>query len=101
MVIGNGLLGSIFKSKYIDDNNIIFICSGVSNSNEINEIEFSREKDLVLYNDFDDLYEKIEYYLNNETERKIIETNGYNKALSLHTYDNRAKQLIEIINSKL
>jgi len=46
MVVGNGLLAGLFK-EYSDINDIIIFASGVSNSSEINEKEFQREKLLI------------------------------------------------------
>lgn len=45
-VVGNGLLGSTFKRSKSED--CIFFCSGVSNSLEVKESEFEREKSLLL-----------------------------------------------------
>ena len=41
MVIGNGLIANQFKS-YNNDENILIFASGVSNSSEVNDIEFIR-----------------------------------------------------------
>lgn len=46
MIIGNGLLAEAFL-KYNSDS-IVFFASGVSNSNEISELKFNREKELLL-----------------------------------------------------
>jgi nucleoside-diphosphate-sugar epimerase len=46
MVIGNGLMAKTF-SDYINRNDIIVFASGVSNSREINSLEFQREYDLL------------------------------------------------------
>ena len=46
MIIGSGLLADAFL-EYNSDS-IIFFASGVSNSNEISEFEFNREKELLL-----------------------------------------------------
>ncbi|MDA9272964.1 hypothetical protein N9P83_01510 [Flavobacteriaceae bacterium] len=43
MVVGNGLLSSIFK-EYKNSDEIIIFASGVSNSSEKREFEFQREK---------------------------------------------------------
>lgn len=45
-VVGNGLLGSAFEGSKSEG--CIFFCSGVSNSLEIKESEFEREKKLIL-----------------------------------------------------
>ena len=46
MIIGNGLIASLFKNS--DQENIIFFASGVSNSSETNPEQFQREENLVL-----------------------------------------------------
>ncbi len=45
MVIGNGLIGNIFK--LVDSDNYLIFASGVSNSMENNDGEFNREFDLL------------------------------------------------------
>ena len=49
----------------------------------------------------DELYEKLEFLKNNESEIFRIAENGYNNVLNNHTYKNRANQLIEIIKENL
>lgn len=46
MIIGNGLIASLFKDH--DKENIIFFASGVSNSLETNPKEFLREENLII-----------------------------------------------------
>jgi len=46
MVIGNGLIANQFKS-YNNDEDILIFASGVSNSSEVNDIEFLRELNLL------------------------------------------------------
>lgn len=45
MIVGNGLIASLFKE--CDKENIIFFASGVSNSLETQTSEFQREEDLI------------------------------------------------------
>jgi hypothetical protein len=47
MVVGNGSIAKVFINDYQDDNSVVIFASGVSNSNEINESEFSREHTLL------------------------------------------------------
>lgn len=47
MIIGNGDIASILNDRA----NVIFFASGVSNSNEIREEQFNREKELLLKQD--------------------------------------------------
>lgn len=49
MIIGTGMIAKAF-ANYKDDSNIIIFASGVSNSQEIRETEYQREKELLLAN---------------------------------------------------
>lgn len=46
MIIGRGMIAN--ELKEIDQDGVIFFCSGVSNSNEQNNQEFEREKKMLL-----------------------------------------------------
>jgi hypothetical protein len=59
---------------------------------------FDIGNEIIVYNDYNDLFEKVDYYLNNEKERNLIEKNGFNKVKKDHTYLTRSNQLINIIN---
>ena len=65
------------------------------------EILFTIGKNIITYNDKLDLIDKIKYYLNNEDERNEITKNSFNHVKENHTYNNRAKQLVEIIKNEL
>lgn len=56
---------------------------------------------LDIYNDTNDLKEKINYYLNNEEKRKKIEESGYQWVKQNHTYLKRCERLIEIIKENI
>jgi len=45
MIVGNGLIASLFKNS--DRENVIFFASGVSNSSETNSAQFHREENLI------------------------------------------------------
>lgn len=47
---------------------------------------FEDGRELVMYTDFEDLYRKIEYYLEHEEERKAIARAGYFKVREKFTY---------------
>ena len=47
IVIGNGLIARAFKSASYHNSKVLIYSSGVSNSNEINPLNFSRESELV------------------------------------------------------
>ena len=62
---------------------------------------FDIGNEIIVYTDKNDLDDKVNFYLNNESERIKIETAGWERAKKDHTFDNRAQKLIEIINNNL
>lgn len=58
---------------------------------------FTDGKHLVLFENHQDLLEKADYYLNHLEEAQIIASAGYRHLLSHHTYENRAHELLNII----
>ncbi len=61
---------------------------------------FQDKKHLVLYNNENDLLEKIDYYLKHETEREEIAFCGHKEVLEKHTYEHRIKKMLEAIFDK-
>ena len=59
---------------------------------------FDIGKEIVVYESIEDLDNKVKYYLENEDERNMIAETGYQRAKKDHTYFERAKKLIDIIN---
>ena len=60
---------------------------------------FDIGKEIVVYNDLNDLDHKVKYYLENEEEREKIAKAGYERSKKDHTYFERAKILIDIIKN--
>ena len=60
---------------------------------------FDIGKEIVVYNDLNDLDNKVKYYLENEEEREKIANAGYERSKKDHTYFERAKMLIDIIKN--
>jgi len=61
---------------------------------------FEPDKEIVLYDNIDDLKKKISYYLENPSERiKIVEA-AYRRIVKEHTLVHRMKTMIEIIESR-
>lgn len=58
---------------------------------------FEDGKDFITYECFEDLKEKVKYYLNNENERNRISQSGYNKVKEFHTFENRIKKILKLI----
>jgi len=61
------------------------------------ELLFEIGSEIVIYNDLDDLDQKVRYYLDNENEREKISRAGYERSKRDHTYFERSKFLVEII----
>lgn len=60
--------------------------------------DFEPGKDLEIWNNIDELIEKIEYYLANDLERNTIAANGNKKVASNFTWINFAENLLKITN---
>lgn len=59
---------------------------------------FDIGKEIVVYTSIEDLDNKVKYYLENDNERNIIAEAGYQRSKREHTYFERSKKLVEIIN---
>jgi spore maturation protein CgeB len=62
---------------------------------------FEPGKEVVAFNSFSDLKEKIRYYLSNEQERKRVAENAYKKVHQEHTYANRLAILRDTVLGNL
>lgn len=54
-------------------------------------------KEIVVYKNKKECYDKIKYYLEHEDERKQIAKNGYERCIKEHTYTEKIKKLLNII----
>lgn len=73
-------------------------CEGFALSNfqpELLEL-FDPGRDLVLYENMEDLLDKCNYFLSHESERKEIAHNGFQKVLANHTYHIRLEQMLRL-----
>ncbi len=70
-------------------------CGGFQLSGVAERLEefFEPDKEIVLYRSFDELVEKIRYYLAHESERATIAEAGYQRVLRDHTYEYRFREL--------
>lgn len=112
-VIGNDMVESLssykiaFNYNIADDINFrTFEATGAGAmllTNRTPDVEklFEIGKEIVVYESLEDLYAKLEYYLNNEEKRKQIAKAGYIRSARDHTYDKRSEQLIAIIDDIL
>jgi len=62
-------------------------------------IGFKDKKHLVIYNDLDDLRNKLKYYLENKKEREEISKNGFDFVRENHSCEIRVKQFTNYINN--
>ncbi len=60
---------------------------------------YEEGKEFVSFKDEKDLRQKIKYYLEHDEEREKIAKAGYIKTVAKHTYIERVKQLLDIIES--
>lgn len=58
---------------------------------------FKIGKEVETYNSLEELVEKINYYLKHDEEREKIARAGQERTLKDHTYEQRAKKLLEVI----
>lgn len=72
-------------------------CGGFQLSGSVEDLNDYYEvgKEIVCFEDVDDLREKIYYYLSNEDERAAIALVGYQRTLREHTYAHRFANIFE------
>jgi spore maturation protein CgeB len=58
---------------------------------------FSSGKELVCFNDLQDLKAKIDHFLNRDEERRMIAAAGYEEVLHKHTYRHRLQEMLDHI----
>lgn len=59
---------------------------------------YQEGQEFVSFKDEKDLREKVQYYLAHEEEREKISRAGYARTVRDHTYLNRVKQLLNVVN---
>lgn len=62
---------------------------------------FDIENEIILYNNHNQLFEKINYYLKDSKNRLKISKNGYKKTRSVHNYSSRINELDKFIQKKI
>ncbi len=68
---------------------------------DLKDVGFKDGEHLIIYKDWKDLKNKIDYYLNNDKEREEIAKNGMNLVIEKHSNDVRIKEMTEIILKEL
>lgn len=74
-------------------------CGGFLLSNYQMEFDeyFNAGEDYVFYENYQDLEEKVNYYLSHEKEREEIAANGCRKVREEHNYRNRIEMMLRIV----
>lgn len=75
-------------------------CGGflISNYQEDFLEYFEENEDFVIYYGYEDLIEKIKFYLSHDEERERIARNGHYKVSKEHTYLQRVGQILEVVD---
>ncbi|MGI1690244.1 CgeB family protein [Thermoanaerobacter uzonensis] len=95
-----------YKIKALSPNNRIFDISLAGGFQIVDYREdlgkfYEIDKELIVFNDEEDLIEKIEYYLNNENVRNEIAKKAYLRTVKEHLFAHRLAIVLEVIkNSK-
>lgn len=56
---------------------------------------FEEDKEIVMYKTPEELFEKVEYYLQHDEERERIARAGHNKVIECYTYEKKLSHLME------
>ena len=78
----------------------ILACEGFLLTNYQSEIAeyFEDGRELVIYENFEDMYEKIAYYLQHEDERKQIAHAGYEKVKEQFNYTRGIDKIVQALD---
>jgi len=90
MLVGSGLLSSVFN-EYASDENVVIFASGVSNSSQTDENEFLREQELVEKTIDENLEKKFIYF----SSCALVDDTNYETPYYLH------KKRMEVIIQSL
>ena len=58
---------------------------------------YQDSKEIIIYNNINDMIDKIKYYLQHNEERETIARAGYERTLREHTYEKRFNEIFKII----
>lgn len=62
---------------------------------------FKDDQEIVFYDSKEELKDKMNYYLNHEDQAQKISIEGYQKAISQHTWKHRLEELLTTISHKI
>jgi len=58
---------------------------------------YQKGKEIVCFNNNQEMLEKAKYYLEHEDERKAIALAGYQRTINEHTYEKRFQEIFKTI----
>jgi hypothetical protein len=58
---------------------------------------FVLNSEIAVFNGFDDLVDKVRYYLEHDSSREAIRIAGHQRALRDHTFENRFKEIFRMM----
>lgn len=61
--------------------------------------EYEEDREIIFYRGREDLHDKIQYYLAHPDEREAIAQAGYNRTAREHTYVERCKKLLQLVEA--
>lgn len=61
---------------------------------------FEADKDFVYYTDYEDLLDKVDYYLEHDEERKSIAANGCRKVREQHNMKLRVQNILDVLTGE-
>ena len=73
----------------------------LTNNTENISSYFTDMVDIVIYNNENELHDKVDFLIKNPILIKEMSQRGYDNVLKNHTYDNRAEEIIQILKTKL
>lgn len=59
---------------------------------------FKKDKEILTYNTYQELKEKLNYYLNNEKELEIVGINAYNRCKKEHNINHRVDKILKFLH---
>lgn len=62
---------------------------------------FEEDKEIVMFKTPEELFEKVDYYLKHEEERRRIARAGHDKVMKSYTYDIKMKKLMDWVEGKV
>jgi len=72
----------------------------ITGETEDNSKKYFNDNEVVYYKNYNDMIDKIKYFLENEKEAKEIAQNGYQKAIKNHTYEVRFNEIFRKVGLK-